>query len=87
MFILLAEEIGEGKSKTMVAREIYDLLKGARDNTALPINVLKALDSDNANALGKVLQGLAYGEIANGMKLIREKDQSKNAFAYRIVKA
>ena len=87
LFNFLAEEIGEGKSKMMVAREIYDLLRGVRDNTALPANVLKALDSNNANALGKVLQGLAYGEIVNGMKLIREKDQTKNAFAYRIVKA
>lgn len=87
MFNFLAEEIGEDKSKTMVARELYDLLRGVRDNIALPANVLKALDSDNANALGKVLQGLAHGEIVSGMKVIREKDQVKNKFAYRIVKA
>ena len=87
MYNFLAEEIGEDKSKTMVAREIYDLLRGIRDNTALPASILKALDSSNANALGKVLQGLACGEIVNGMKLVREKDQTKNVYAYRIVKA
>lgn len=84
MYNYLEGEIGGDKSK--VARDIYDLLKGVRDNTALPANVLKALDSSNANALGKVLQGLARGEIVNGMKIEMEKDKAKNAYVYRIVK-
>ena len=68
----------------MVSKELYDMFNAVKDNVPLPTAVLKALEKDNANALGMVLKN-RVGNIVNGLTIQTEPSKAqRNVAAYWI---